>query len=85
MATKNKTTEKIPTWSLCYIINGDAEGLTYDEIRMVDEWVSKWQVQIVSPVTNENGDTQPYFSHYPLFGLPGEVEDCEILYSNGNL
>ena len=29
----NKTTEKIPTWSLCYLINGDATGLTEDEIK----------------------------------------------------
>lgn len=32
----NKTTEKIPTWSLCYLINGDPTGLTDDEIRMID-------------------------------------------------
>lgn len=46
----NRTTEKIPTWSLCYLINGDATALTDDEIRMVDEWVSQWQVEIVSPL-----------------------------------
>lgn len=43
----NRTTEKIPTWSLCYLINGDATALTDEEIRMVDEWVS--QCPIVSP------------------------------------
>ena len=75
----NRTTEKIPTWSLCYLINGDATALTDDEIRMVDEWVSQWQVEIVSPLMD------PYFSHFPLFGLPTEVEDCEILYKNDNL
>ena len=31
----NKTTEKIPTWSLGYIINGDMTGLTDEEIRMI--------------------------------------------------
>ncbi len=25
-------------------------------------------------------EAQPYFTHYPLFGLPAEVEDCVILY-----
>jgi len=45
----NKTTEKIPTWSLGYIINGDMTGLTDEEIRMIDEWQSKWNVQVVSP------------------------------------
>ena len=80
----NKTTEEIPTWSLCYLINGDATGLTDDEIRMIDRWVNDWQVQIVSPVTDEEGNAHPYFSRYPLFGLPAEVEDCDILYLNDN-
>ena len=80
----NKTTEKIPTWSLCYLINGDATGLTEDEINMIDQWTSDWQVQIVSPFTDEEGNAHPYFSHYPLFGLPTEVEDCGILYLNDN-
>lgn len=83
----NKTTEKIPTWSLGYIINGDTTGLTDEEILMIDKWQSEWNVQVVSPVTDEDedGNAQPYFSHYPLFGLPAEVEDCEILYTNDNI
>ena len=81
----NKITEKIPTWSLCYLINGDATGLTEDEVNMIDRWTSDWQVQIVSPHRNEEGNAQPYFSHHPLFGLPSEVEDCDILYSNETL
>ena len=80
----NTATEKIPTWSLCYLINGDATGLTDDEIRMADKWMDDWQVQIVSPVTDEEGNAQPYFSYRPLFGLPAEVEDCDILYLNDN-
>lgn len=80
----NTATEKIPTWSLCYLINGDATGLTDDEIRMADKWMDDWQVQIVSPVTDEEGNAQSYFSHNPLFGLPAEVEDCDILYLNDN-
>ena len=81
----NKTTEKIPTWSLGYIINGDMTGLTDEEIRMIDEWQSKLNVQVVSPLTDEEGNAQPYFSRYPLFGLPAEVEDYDILYTNDNI
>ncbi len=79
-----KTTEKIPTWSLCCLINGDASGLTDEEIRMIDTWLNDWEVQIVSPVTDGEGNAQPYFSHCPLFGLPTEVEDCDILFTNDN-
>ena len=32
----NRSIEAIPTWALCYIINGDASGLTDEEISMVD-------------------------------------------------
>lgn len=81
----NKTTEKIPTWSLCYLINGDATGLTDEEIHMVDEWERKWQVQAVSPLTDGDGEMRPYFTRFPLFGLPAEVADCEIIYMNDNL
>lgn len=80
----NKTIEKIPTWSLSYLINNDATGLTDEEIRMIDNWLNDWKVQIVSPITDEEGNVQPYFSHYPLFGLAAEVEDCDIIFTNDN-
>ena len=44
MDTMHKTTERIPTWSLCYLINGDASGLTEEETGIVDAWVCNWQV-----------------------------------------
>ena len=62
----------------CYIINGDASGLTDEEIRMVDEAIRKNNIEIVSPRYNEDMCTEPYFSRYPFFGLPTEVEDCDI-------
>ena len=80
----NKTTEKIPTWSLCYLTGGDRAGLTEEEVRLIDKWTSDWQVQIVSPLTDMDGNAQPYFSYYPLFGVHEAVEDCDILYLNDN-
>ena len=62
-----ETIEKIPTWALCYIINGDPTGLS-------DE---KWQVEIVSPLSQDGNAS---FSHYPAFGLPAEVEECKVIY-----
>lgn len=66
-----KTIEKIPTWAFGYIFNGDMTGLT-------DEALEQIGVDIVCTPADE--EAQPYFSHYPLFGLPAEVEDCVILY-----
>ena len=45
----NRSIEAIPTWALCYIINGDASGLTDEEVRMVDEAMRKNNIEIVSP------------------------------------
>lgn len=41
----NRSIEAIPTWALCYIINGDASGLTDEEIRMVDEAMRKNNIE----------------------------------------
>lgn len=62
----NRSIEAIPTWALCYIINGDASGLTDEEIRMVDEAIRKNNIEIVSPRYNEDMCTEPYFSRYPF-------------------
>lgn len=78
---KYKTIEKIPTWSLCYLINGDPTGLTEDEIREIDEWMGKWQVEIVAPIEGDN-EIQPYFTYFPLFGLATDVVDCIIYHNN---
>ena len=76
----NSSIEAIPTWALCYIITGDASGLTDEEIRMVDEAIRNNNIEIVSPIYNEYICTEPNFSHYPLYGLTTEVEDCYIIY-----
>lgn len=58
----NRSIEAIPTWALCYIINGDASGLTDEEIRMVDEAMRKNNIEIVSPRYNEDMCTEPFTS-----------------------
>lgn len=77
-----KTTEKIPTWALCYLVNGDPCGLTDEDIQAVKRWYEELGVQVVSPITDTDGEMRPYFTHYPAFGLPTDVVDCDILYMN---
>lgn len=78
-----KSIEKIPTWSLGYLINGDAMGLTDEEIKMIEDWWRTQRVELVCTIA-QGEESQTYFSHYPLFGLPAEVEDCVVLYSDNN-
>lgn len=68
-------TEAVPTWALNYIVNGDATNLDEDEIDMIDGWLQKARIEIVSP-----RDEDPYFTHYPAFGLPTDVIDCDVIY-----
>ncbi len=71
--------EPIPTWALCYLINGDPTGLKDDEIAMIDKWYADNKVQTVTTASEAEGECNPYFSHFPAFGLPAEVTDCNVM------
>lgn len=80
------TTEEIPTWALCYIFNGDAEGLSDEDVADVDNWYHKtffengYEVIAQSVVEDVDGEWHESFSYYPVFGLGSDVVDVEILY-----
>lgn len=42
-----KTIEKIPTWSLGYLINGDSTGLTDEEIALADQWSKDTKAEVI--------------------------------------
>ena len=65
---------KIPTWALNYLINAETEGLTDEDLALVRAWEDQWD----GPISISNSG-EPYFSSCPAFGLPCDVEDCEIL------
>ena len=79
-----KTRESIPEWALCYCINSDATGLNEEEILIINEWMQDWQVEIISPIADEEGNYHTFFTHYPLFGLATDVIECDIIYHNPN-
>lgn len=60
-AIKGLEIKTIPCWSLGYLINGDPQGLTDDEVAEVDEFDSEWVlVQTVhSYVAERFGFTDP--------------------------
>jgi hypothetical protein len=65
---------KIPTWALNYLINNDVDGLTPDEIDMIHQWEISFETSFSISISGNR-----YFSNSPDFGLPCEVEECEIL------
>ena len=70
-----KDIEKIPTYALTYLVNGDASNLTEDEIKQIDEICHEQGIELVVPIGDSvEGGTEP------LFGKPTEVEDCIIIH-----
>ena len=62
--------EKVPTYALCYLVNGDATE--------IDSLLREQAVELVCPPSDD--EWQPYFSSCPWFGKPCEVIDCDIVY-----
>lgn len=38
-----KVVERIPGWALCYIVNGDRDSITDEEIQMVDDFYESYR------------------------------------------
>lgn len=80
-----KSVERIPTYALPYLVNGDATGLTVKDKEIIDDAYRRHGIEVVVPITDSvEGSPQPYFSSTPMFGLPTEVEDCIVIMSKGN-
>ena len=69
-------TVKIPTWAVCYIFNGDADNLTFEEQDMIDNFLDQYPGATYD-IREENMDT-PYFTTRPAFGLACDVYDMDI-------
>jgi len=46
---------------------------------MVDEWCKTNSVSVVCTASDQEGESEPYFTHYPAFGLPTDVTDCNVI------
>lgn len=80
-----KSVERIPTYALPYLVNGDATGLTAKDKEIIDEVWHRHGIEVVVPITDSvEGGPQPYFSSCPMFGLPTEVEDCIVIMNKGD-
>ena len=72
-------TYPIPSWALCHLINGDATGLSEEDILLANNWMSINRISYVCPPAEDAG---PYFTTEPAFGLACDVYDCECAICN---
>lgn len=82
------TIESIPSWALPYIVNGDSEGLSEDDIALIEKWENKmlklgFILDFYDFVReDENGELyldpeqEAYFDSFPAFGLPSDCYCC---------
>ena len=75
----NKSIEKVPVYSLAYLINGDLDGITDEDVAIIDQWCKRIKLKIISPITDADGNADVYFTSYPAFGLPTDVMDCVVI------
>ena len=73
----------IPSYALCYLIYGESDNLSEEDIKNIDSWVEKMQNDNngksfdISPISGRG----EYFDPVPCFGLPCESIDCWIIYA----
>ena len=82
------TIESLPSWALPYIVNGDSDGLSEDDILLIEKWENKMLELGFKPDVfdfvheDENGEIyldpeqEPYFDSLPEFGLPSDCFMC---------
>lgn len=81
-----KYKEKVPTWALSYLVNGDYSGITDEDKELVDEFWNKYQNQadifncIITLNFPDDIDSDKYFCPFPAFGLACDVVDCTVVF-----
>ena len=70
---KNLGTYDIPEWSLCYIVNGDADNLSDEEKGLVDDFLAKefphgYIAEVLEDDFNE-------LDFYPAFGPTRDLSE----------
>lgn len=69
---ENSYQVEFPTFSLCYLINGDASSLTAEEVAEVDAWVD------ANPGIYSPDDKIADFSFAPEFGPPCDCVELTV-------
>ena len=82
------TIESLPSWALPCIVNGDCDGLSKEDIALIEKWENKMLKMGFRPDVfdfvrdDENGEIvidpeqEAYFDSFPALGLPTDCDMC---------
>jgi hypothetical protein len=75
----------IPSWAICYLINGDASALEDEEIEKVDQFVNdQLELENIECFNVTPPDGESYFNYRnDIDGTLGaDVYDCQVIVRN---
>ena len=61
---------EIPEWAMCYLVNGDMDNLTDDELAWCKDFEKSYYVLYVPE--------ESHFTWNPIFGLACNVYECTV-------
>ena len=73
MKIKNQYEYQFPSYALCALFNGDFSGLEDEDIENFNRFMD--QNKNIDVWDDKEPDQEPYFTHYPEFGLACDVVD----------
>ena len=73
MKIKNTYEYQFPSYALCALFNGDFDGLEDEDIKHIEKFME--DNKHIDVFDDKEPDQEPYFTHYPEFGLACNVVD----------
>lgn len=67
-------TKKVPDWALNYVINGESDQLSDEDLNLVNDFLEKYPNHIFS-----HRDDEPSFDSSPAFGLAADTVPVDIV------
>ena len=73
MKIKNTYEYQFPSYALPALINGDFDGLEDEDIKHIEKFME--DNKHIDVFDDKEPEQEPYFTHYPEFGLACNVVD----------
>ena len=76
------TVERVPFYSVCYLVNADPTGLEDEDIEAIDKCVDMMYEEGYDMTVFDFQDEEPHFTSRPAFGLACDCYETKIYKRN---